>query len=197
MKEVLVVILCYLIGSIPFSYISAQILAHTDVRSRGSGNVGATNVYRTSGAWAAIPALAGDLLKGAVAAWLGLAMGGPIMVILCSLAAVIGHCYPLFLKFRGGKAVATAGGVVLFLMPKVGLVLLLLFITVLVVTRYVSLGSVIVAISLPFVAFLFHNPWQYTVLGALMMIIVVYRHRENISRLKAGSEARIGDQSWR
>ncbi|MBP8819076.1 MAG: glycerol-3-phosphate 1-O-acyltransferase PlsY [Syntrophomonadaceae bacterium] len=197
MKEVLVVILCYLIGSIPFSYISAQILAHTDVRSRGSGNVGATNVYRTSGAWAAIPALAGDLLKGAVAAWLGLAMGGPIMVILCSLAAVIGHCYPLFLKFRGGKAVATAGGVVLFLMPKVGLVLLLLFITVLVVTRYVSLGSVIVAISLPFVAYLFHNPWQYTMLSALLMIVVVYRHRENISRLKAGSEARIGDQSWR
>ncbi len=197
MKEVLVVILCYLIGSIPFSYISAQVLAHTDVRSRGSGNVGATNVYRTSGVWAGLLALAGDLLKGAVAAWLGFAIGGSVLVIICSLAAVIGHCYPVFLKFRGGKAVATAGGVVLFLMPKVGLTLLLLFIAVVVLTRYVSLGSVIVAISLPFVAYLFHYPWQYTLLSALMMLIVVYRHRENISRLKTGSEARLWDSGWR
>jgi glycerol-3-phosphate acyltransferase PlsY len=194
LKEVLVVILCYLIGSIPFSYISAQVLAHTDVRSRGSGNVGATNAYRTSGVWAGLLALIGDLLKGAVAAWLGLAMGGPVLVIICSLAAVIGHCYPLFLRFRGGKAVATAGGVVLLLMPKVGLTLLLMFIAVVVLTRYVSLGSVIVAILLPFVTYLFHYPWQYTLLSTLMMIIVVYRHRENISRLKGGSEARIGDK---
>lgn len=197
MKELLVVILCYFIGSIPFSYLSAQVLAHTDVRSRGSGNVGATNVYRTSGAWAAILALAGDLLKGSVAAWLGLAMGGSVMVIICSLASVIGHCYPLYLKFRGGKAVATAGGVILFLMPQVGLILLLLFITVIVLTRYVSLASITVAILLPFIAYLFHNPWQYVVLSALLMLIVVYRHRENISRLKAGSETRIGDKGWR
>ncbi|HBQ25410.1 MAG TPA: acyl-phosphate glycerol 3-phosphate acyltransferase [Syntrophomonas sp.] len=197
MKEVLVVILCYLIGSIPFSYISAQVLAKTDVRSRGSGNVGATNVYRTAGVWPGLLAFIGDLLKGAVAAWLGLAMGGPVLVIICSLAAIIGHCYPLFLKFRGGKAAATAGGVVLFLMPKVGLILLLLFITTVVLTRYVSLASLIVAISLPFVAYLFHYPWQYMVLSILMMIIVVYRHRENISRLREGSEARIGDRGWR
>lgn len=196
MKEVLVVIFCYLIGSIPFSYLSAQVLAHTDVRSRGSGNVGATNVYRTSGAWVAIPALAGDLLKGAVAAWLGLTMGGALLAAICSLAAVIGHCYPLYLKFQGGKAVATAGGVILFLMPKVVLVLLLIFITVIALTRYVSLASITAAILLPFIAYLFHNPWQYVVLSVLMMLIVVYRHRENISRLKVGSEARLWDRDW-
>lgn len=197
MKEVLVVILCYLIGSIPFSYLSARVLAHTDVRSRGSGNVGATNVYRTSGVWAGLLAFLGDLLKGAVAAWIGLAMGGPTLVIICSLAAVIGHCYPLFLRFRGGKAAATAGGVVLFLMPKVGLILLLLFIIIVAVTRYVSLASITVAVLLPVIAYLLHNPWQYTILSALMMLIVVYRHRENIARLKAGGETRIGDNSWR
>lgn len=194
MKEVLVVILCYLIGSIPFSYISAQVLAKTDVRSRGSGNVGATNVYRTSGVWAGLLAFLGDLLKGAVAAWLGLSIGGPVLVMICSLAAVIGHCYPIFLRFRGGKAAATAGGVVLFLMPKVGLILLLLFIIIVAVTRYVSLASITVAVLLPIVAYLLHNPWQYTVLSALMMLIVVYRHRENIARLREGSETQIGDK---
>jgi glycerol-3-phosphate acyltransferase PlsY len=197
LKEVLVVILCYLIGSIPFSYLSGKFLAHTDVRSQGSGNVGATNVYRTSGTWAGLLAFLGDLLKGALAAWLGLTIGGPLLAGICSLAAVIGHCYPLFLKFRGGKAAATAGGVVLFLMPKVGLILLLLFIIVVAVTRYVSLASLTVAILLPVIAYLLHNPWQYTVLSALMMLIVVYRHRENISRLKTGNEARLWDKGWR
>lgn len=194
MKEVLVVILCYLIGSIPFSYLSGKFLAHTDVRSRGSGNVGATNVYRTSGVWPGLLAFLGDLFKGAVAAWLGLAMGGSVLVVICSLAAVIGHCYPLFLKFRGGKAAATAGGAVLFLMPKVGVILLLLFIAVTLFSRYVSLASITVAIALPFAAYLLHYPGEYVVLSFLMMLIVVYRHRENISRLRQGSEARIGDR---
>jgi glycerol-3-phosphate acyltransferase PlsY len=191
LKEVLVVILCYFIGAIPFSYLSAQFLAHTDVRARGSGNVGATNVYRTSGAWAGLLALTGDLLKGVFTAWLGFTLGGPVLAAICSLAAIIGHCYPVYLKFRGGKAVATAGGIIFYLMPKVGFILLLLFITIIVLTRYVSLASIAAAISFPFLAYLLHYPWQYTILSVLMMLIVVYRHRENISRLIEGTEARL------
>lgn len=195
MKEFLLILLCYLIGSIPFSYIAARVLAHTDVRTRGSGNVGATNVFRTSGTGAALLALAGDLIKGVLAAWLGLTLGGLLLAALCSLAAVIGHCYPLFLRFRGGKAVATAGGVVLWLMPKVVIILLLIFIAVVYVSRYVSLASIAVAVLLPVIALMLHNPWEYILLSVLMAALVVYRHRENIRKLRQGTEARIGDRA--
>lgn len=194
MKEVLLILLCYFIGSIPFSFIVARTLADVDVRSRGSGNVGATNVLRTSGKVAAVLAVAGDLLKGTLAAWLGLILGGPLLAAGCSLAAVIGHCYPVFLKFRGGKAVATAGGVVLFLMPKICLILLCLFIIIIILTRYVSLASVIVAATLPILAILLNYPWQYSLLSLLMALLVIYRHRENIKRLRQGNEARINDR---
>jgi len=195
LKEFLLILLCYLIGSIPFSYIAARVLAHTDVRTRGSGNVGATNVFRTSGTGAALLALAGDLIKGVLAAWLGLTLGGLLLAALCSLAAVIGHCYPLFLRFRGGKAVATAGGVVLWLMPKVVIILLLIFIAVVYVSRYVSLASIAVAVLLPVIALMLHNPWEYILLSVLMAALVVYRHRENIRKLRQGTEARIGDRA--
>ncbi|MGS0764900.1 glycerol-3-phosphate 1-O-acyltransferase PlsY [Syntrophomonas curvata] len=195
MREFLLILLCYLIGSIPFSYIAARVLAHTDVRTRGSGNVGATNVFRTSGTGAALLALAGDLIKGVLAAWLGLTLGGLLLAALCSLAAVIGHCYPLFLRFRGGKAVATAGGVVLWLMPKVVIILLLIFIAVVYVSRYVSLASIAVAVLLPVIALMLHNPWEYILLSVLMAALVVYRHRENIRKLRQGTEARIGDRA--
>jgi glycerol-3-phosphate acyltransferase PlsY len=194
LKEVLLILLCYFIGSIPFSFIVARTLADVDVRSRGSGNVGATNVLRTSGKVAAVLAVAGDLLKGTLAAWLGLILGGPLLAAGCSLAAVIGHCYPVFLKFRGGKAVATAGGVVLFLMPKICLILLCLFIIIIILTRYVSLASVIVAATLPILAILLNYPWQYSLLSLLMALLVIYRHRENIKRLRQGNEARINDR---
>ena len=194
MKEVLLILLCYFIGSIPFSFMVARMLADVDVRSRGSGNVGATNVLRTSGKVAALLAVAGDLLKGTLAAWLGFTLGGPLLAAGCSLAAVIGHCYPVFLKFRGGKAVATAGGVILFLMPKACLILLCLFIITIALTRYVSLASVIVAILLPFLAVLLDYPWQYSLLSLIMAVVVVYRHWENIRRLRQGNEARINDR---
>ncbi len=195
MQTVLLILFGYLIGSIPFSYIAGRVLAHTDVRTRGSGNVGATNVFRTSGTWAALLALAGDLLKGVLAAWLGLTLGGLWGAGICSLAAVLGHCYSLFLKFRGGKAVATAGGVVLFLMPKVVIILLLLFIAVVCISRYVSLASIVVALLLPVIALMLHNPRQYILLSVLMALLVVYRHRENIKKLRQGTEARIGDRA--
>ncbi|NLW90584.1 MAG: glycerol-3-phosphate 1-O-acyltransferase PlsY [Syntrophomonadaceae bacterium] len=193
MKGILLVIICYFIGSIPFSYIFPRIFTHVDVRSKGSGNVGATNVFRTVGIKVAVLALAGDLLKGVLAAWIGTSFASGWLLVFCCMAAVIGHCYPIFLKFKGGKAVATAGGIVLFLMPKIGLTLLLLFICIVYVSRYVSLGSVTIATFLPITAMLAAQPPEYVILSWLLAGLVVYRHRENIVRLRNGTESRLRD----
>lgn len=193
LKETGLVLLCYLIGSIPFSYIFPRLFTNVDVRSRGSGNVGATNVLRTAGIPAAFLAFAGDMLKGALAAWIGTAGGGGVFLIICCLAAVIGHCYPIFLHFKGGKAVSSSGGIVLFLMPKIGLTLLIMFIGIVVISRYVSLGSITVAIFLPLTAMLAVQPTNYVILSWLLAILVIYRHQENIIRLRNGTEARFRD----
>lgn len=193
LKGLILVIACYLIGSIPFSYIFPRIFTNVDVRSKGSGNVGATNVFRTVGLKVAILALTGDLLKGVLAAWIGTSAGGGWLLILTCTAAVIGHCYPIFLNFKGGKAVASAGGIVLFLMPKIGLTLLLLFACIVLVSRYVSLGSITIAAFLPLTAMLAAQPTYYVILCWLLAALVVYRHRENIVRLRNGTESRLRD----
>jgi glycerol-3-phosphate acyltransferase PlsY len=169
--------------------------AEVDVRSRGSGNVGATNVFRTTGPVVAVLSLAGDLLKGVVTAWIGTVAGNNYMIVLCPAVAAIGHCYPLFLKFRGGKAVATSGGIALFLMPEVGFILLAIFACITLVTRYVSLGSVTVALFLPLLAMYLRQPAPYVILSWILTVLVVYRHRENIIRLRAGSESKINDRA--
>lgn len=193
LKGLILVIACYLIGSIPFSYIFPRIFTDVDVRSRGSGNVGATNVFRTVGLKVAILALTGDLLKGVLSAWIGTSAGGGWLLILTCMAAVIGHCYPVFLNFKGGKAVASAGGIVLFLMPKIGLTLLLLFACIVLVSRYVSLGSISIAAFLPLTAMLAAQPTYYVILCWFLAALVIYRHRENIVRLRNGTESRLRD----
>jgi len=193
LKELGLVLLCYLIGSIPFSYIFPRLFTDVDVRSKGSGNVGATNVLRTAGIKAAALAFAGDLFKGVLAAWIGTAAGSGWLLIICCMAAVIGHCYPVFLRFKGGKAVSSAGGIVLFLMPKIGLTLLILFIGIVFISRYVSLGSVTIATFLPLTAMLAAEPPNYVIISWLLAVLVIYRHRENIIRLRNGTEARFRD----
>lgn len=195
MKEVAVVLLCYLLGSIPFSYLITRILTKEDIRTKGSGNVGATNVLRTSGMKVALPALAGDILKGFVAVWIGFILVGKSPVIMfCGLAAVLGHIYPVFLKFKGGKGVATAAGVLLYLMPAVLGILVVIFALIVAVTRYVSLGSIISAVLLPILSGLTGRPWYYTVLAIILALLVIYHHRKNIGRLKSGTEAKIGQR---
>lgn len=193
LKEIGLVLLCYLIGSIPFSYIFPLLFAKVDVRTKGSGNVGATNVLRTSGIPVALFAFAGDLLKGILGAWIGTAGGGGALLIICCLAVPIGHCYPIFLRFKGGKAVSSSGGIVIFLMWKIALVLLLSFAAIVFITRYVSLGSVTVAIFLPLAAMLNAQPVDYVITCWLLAVLVVYRHRGNIQKLRKGTEAKLGD----
>ncbi|MBO8159561.1 glycerol-3-phosphate 1-O-acyltransferase PlsY [Thermosyntropha sp.] len=195
MQNLGVIVLCYLIGSIPFSFIFSRLWGEEDIRKKGSGNVGATNVLRTAGIKAALPALIGDLLKGIVAAFLGMKAGGEVWASVCAAAAVIGHCYPVFLRFKGGKGVATAGGVVLFLMPKILGILALIFIVVVIISRYVSLGSIIAAFMFPIMAIVLDQPLSYIILSVFLAFLVIYKHRENIMRLRQGKELKLGQKA--
>ncbi len=194
MKLAGVIILCYLIGSIPFSYIFTRLFTKQDIRKKGSGNVGATNVLRTSGPALAAPALLGDLFKGVAAGFIALHFGAWPYIIFCSLAVVLGHCYPVALKFKGGKGVATAAGVVLVFMPLVLGILALIFVATIIITRYVSMGSITGALFLPVLIIATGKPWPYLVAGSLMCLLVVYRHRENILRLRRGTESKINQR---
>ncbi len=195
MLEALLVLLCYLLGSIPFSYIFSRILGGVDIRAKGTGNVGATNVLRTLGIKIALASLLGDFLKGVLAAWLGLHFGGEILAALCASIVVVGHCWPIFLGFRGGKGVSTSAGALLVLVPPVMLMVMLTFITLIAVTRYVSLGSVCGAALLPLMLLLMHQPWPYVIMGFILASIVLFRHRENIERLRKGTEKKINEKA--
>jgi glycerol-3-phosphate acyltransferase PlsY len=185
----------YLIGSVPFSYLVARAFGVADVRRVGSGNVGATTVMRSAGKAAGLLAFFLDALKGAAAAlavsWL--APTSSVLPALAALGAMIGHMYPLWLRFQGGKGVATGVGAFLPLAPYATLLALCAFALVLAVTRYVSVGSMAGAVTLAGMAFILGSPppvaWAATGAAAL----VVWRHRGNIVRLARGREGRVGE----
>jgi len=185
----------YLIGSVPFSYMVARAFGVADVRRVGSGNVGATNVMRSAGKAAGLLAFLLDALKGAAAAlavsWL--APTSSVLPALAALGAVIGHMYPLWLGFRGGKGVATGAGAFLALAPYPTLLALCAFALVLAVTRYVSAGSMAGAVTLAGAAFILGAapPVAWAATGAAAL--VVWRHRGNIVRLARGREGRVGE----
>jgi glycerol-3-phosphate acyltransferase PlsY len=191
---VALIILCYLIGAIPFSYLVSQ-LKGVDIRMRGSGNVGATNVLRTLGPALGAAALGGDFLKGLAAAWIGTMAGGEWLMVGCALAAVLGHCYSVFLRFRGGKGMATSAGIVLYLLPKIFLIMLVVFVVVVALLRYVSLGSITVAILFPILTLVMNEPHELLVFSVLLAALVVYRHSENIDRLRKGTESKLGSRA--
>ncbi|HNX28631.1 MAG TPA: glycerol-3-phosphate 1-O-acyltransferase PlsY [Syntrophomonadaceae bacterium] len=194
MQEILLVLLCYLIGSIPFSYIFSRFLGGVDIRLKGSGNVGATNVLRNLGIKVAVLALAGDIFKGFITAWIAFTFGGPVLFFLCPAAAIIGHCYPVFLKFKGGKAVATTAGIVLYIDPLIFIILLLALCLIVLISRYVSLGSLIVSFSLPFMGILFDHNLEIILLFFFAASLIIYKHKENIERLRKGTESKISSR---
>ncbi|HHW60789.1 MAG TPA: glycerol-3-phosphate 1-O-acyltransferase PlsY [Syntrophomonadaceae bacterium] len=194
MQWVGMLMLCYFIGAIPFAYLISKRMGGADIRLQGSGNVGATNVLRVMGPTAAALALTGDLGKGIVAAWLGLTVGGPAMAAACAVAAVLGHCYTIFLDFKGGKGVAASGGIAFFLMPKVGLLLLGIFLLVLAFTRYVSLASITVAAIFPLAVLAMQQEMSYFWMSLALAAVVIYGHQDNIKRLRAGVEPRLTDR---
>lgn len=191
MEKIIVIIISYLLGSIPFAYIMTRLLKGIDIREVGSGNVGSTNALRTAGKTVAVVALTGDLLKGFVAVWLGMHYGGDGLAAGCALAVVAGHCWPVFLSFKGGKGIATTAGVILYLMPKMFIILVLIFILIVILSRYVSLGSITVAVLFPLLTFIFNDSASISMMSFILMLMVVYRHRKNIKHLLDGTERKI------
>ncbi|MGZ9271972.1 MAG: glycerol-3-phosphate 1-O-acyltransferase PlsY [Candidatus Binatia bacterium] len=195
MEIVALIVFAYLLGSIPTGYILGKI-AGVDVRQVGSGNVGATNVARAVGKWQGVLTLLADAMKGMLPAAIGLTMMLPSAAIAAlSAAAFLGHLYPIFLNFRGGKGVATALGALLVIAPLASLLLVAIFAAVVFPTRLVSLSSIVAAASAPFALWLFLQPRAIILLGAFLAAMIVWRHRGNIQRLRAGTEPRFDAHS--
>ena len=188
----LLILAGYLLGSIPFGFIIGKI-GKIDVTKAGSGNIGATNVMRTMGVTPGALVLILDTLKGAAPVWLAQAYSGdPLVIVLCGLAAIIGHTFPIYLGFKGGKGVATGGGVLLGLAPDMFVFGIILFLVVVGLTRFVSAGSVVAALTVFILFILLGKPFPYTVLVGLAALLIIVRHIPNIKRLIAGTEHRIG-----
>jgi glycerol-3-phosphate acyltransferase PlsY len=182
--------LAYLIGSVPFGLILTRLAGVGDVRNIGSGNIGATNVLRTGRRGLAIATLILDLLKGALPVWLAFRYFGPDMAVVAGLGTVLGHCFPVWLRFRGGKGVATAAGVVVALTPTVAAVAIGVFLLVVLATRYVSLGSILGALAAAPAAYLMGYV-QAAELYMLLALIILAKHAANLRRLAHGTEARL------
>jgi glycerol-3-phosphate acyltransferase PlsY len=191
----------YLLGSIPFGYLLVRIFKGEDVRASGSGNIGATNVARKSPALG-IATLVLDAAKGMAAVLVARALFSgphqqPLIMTTAAFFAVLGHLFPVWLKFRGGKGFATSLGAFLLLTPKSILCMVGLFLVLAVAFRYVSLGSVAAAAAFPLLAWALHeyaDPRQL-ILIALVSALVIWRHRQNIGRLAAGTESKFGSKS--
>jgi glycerol-3-phosphate acyltransferase PlsY len=206
----IVAAVAYLLGSIPFGYLLVRIFRGEDIRRTGSGNIGATNVARSGAKGLGIATLALDALKGATAVGLAAFLAAskynlcgdfvehpcalPLRLMsLAALFAVLGHVFPVWLRFKGGKGVATALGVFCVLFPKAILVALAIFILVVAITRYVSLGSILGAIAFPVAAYFMQNAdWLSLLLASGVSLTIVLKHHQNIGRLLAGTENRFG-----
>jgi len=185
----------YVLGSIPSGVIFARLFGSADVRKSGSGNIGATNVARVAGPLAGILTLVFDTAKGAAAVWLTgrFAHESAAWMMLAGLAALVGHCFPVWLKFKGGKGVAAALGVFLALCPAAALAALLLFMIVVAIWRYVSLGSIAAAAAMPLLMYFLwaprHAPPLIITFGSLAAaVLIIYKHDGNIQRLVQGEE---------
>ena len=182
----------YVAGSMPWGYWLVRIFRREDIRTKGSGNIGATNVMRVYGWKLGLPAMVLDVMKGFVPVLVATRTVGYGSGVLVGVAAMFGHWRPLFLRFtKGGKTVATAGGAFLGLAPLVGLAGLGVWLVVFAATRYASVASMATAVSLPLWAWLFGYPWQVTAFAGFAAVVVVFLHRANIQRLRRGEEHRF------
>jgi glycerol-3-phosphate acyltransferase PlsY len=209
----IVAVVAYLLGSIPFGYLLVKVFRGEDIRLSGSGNIGATNVARSGAKGLGAVTLLLDAVKGAVAVGFAWALAaspynpcsdpvtylpmpcipGVRLMSTAALFAVVGHVLPVWLKFKGGKGVATALGVFILIFPKAVPVSLIIFIAVVATTRYVSLGSILATITFPIAAwFIYHPDWISLLLVGLVAVVIIGKHHANIGRLLAGTESRFG-----
>ena len=195
MLSVLLLLGGYILGSVPTGIIAGRAYG-VDVRRSGSGNIGMANVLRTAGKGAAVITMVGDMLKGFVPVLLARFLTTNDWVVAAvALAAVVGHCWPIFLGFKGGKGVATGAGTSIALAPVVGLALFAFWWIVVLVSRYTSLGAIAVMILSPFVFLLTGQPLPYVVYTVVGGALVLYRHRENARALLNGTERKIGEKA--
>jgi len=191
----------YLLGSVNFSIILSRVQYRDDIRRHGSGNAGMTNTLRTYGKLSAVLVLVGDAAKGALAGWIGWQIGGTAWAVyLAGLFAVVGHMFPVFFGFRGGKGVATAAGFILGSCWPVCALLAVVFLAVVLTSRYVSLGSVTVAVLYPLSMFWVTRgadffPRPQVICSLLMAALVIWAHRGNIRRLLSGTENKLGQRA--
>ncbi len=192
MKDALALLGGYILGSMPFGYWVPRLVRGEDIRAQGSGNVGASNVFRVYGRSLGIPVALLDLAKGFAAAALGLWLGGALIGVLAASAAMVGHARPVFLGFqKGGKMVATAGGATLALAPLAAVVCIAVWLVVFLTTRYASLASIVTALALAILVVVLDYPWPIIAFGIAGATAVILLHRHNIRRLLGGSEHRF------
>ena len=187
-------LLAYLVGAIPFGVVVGKLFYHVDVREHGSGNVGTTNVFRVLGKKAGAAVLVCDMLKGYIPAGIAayfLRETDPWLVIFIAAAPVVGHMYSVFLKGRGGKGVATGAGVVLALVPLAGGIIFVVWVLLIVITRYVSLASLVATLLVPVFVFALGDPLPYLIAAVLVTVGIFWAHRGNIRRLLSGTENRV------
>jgi glycerol-3-phosphate acyltransferase PlsY len=190
---ILVVLAAYLIGSIPFALILARRWSATDLRRVGSGNLGAANVMRASGVTAGVLVAMLDITKGACSVMLAARFSGHAAApAAAGVAAIVGHIYPVWLRFRGGKGVAAACGVFSMLTPLAIPPVLAIFLVTVWITKYISLGSLLATVALPALAYAIGSPAPAVIAAFAAAAIIVFRHRSNLSRLRTGTERRLG-----
>jgi glycerol-3-phosphate acyltransferase PlsY len=191
-QQTLALTLAYLVGSIPFAFIVAR-RRGVDLRARGSRNVGASNVLRTTGVAMAVTAMCLDAVKGSLAVLIAYRLSnGLVLPVAAGLASVVGHIYPVWLGFRGGKGVATAAGVFAVLAPVALAAASAVFVLAVLITRYISIGSMAAAAALAVATTNGQHPVAVTVGAISAAALIVHRHRENLARLRAGTERRVG-----
>jgi glycerol-3-phosphate acyltransferase PlsY len=189
----LIILLAYFIGSIPFALLMARRWSAADLRLVGSGNLGAANVMRTSGVTAGLLVALLDMAKGAASVWLADRFtANAAAPAAAGVAAIVGHIYPVWLRFRGGKGVATACGVFSVLTPMAVPPSLAIFLGTVWLTKYISLGSVLASLALPPLAYATGSPSAAVVAAGAAAALIIFRHRSNVARLRAGTERRMG-----
>src|SRR5918911_4268449 len=197
MLGILLVLFGYVLGSVPTGYLVGRALG-VDVRKVGSGNIGTANVLRAAGKWAAVLTLLGDMLKGLIPVVVArLVTENAWLIAAVALAAVVGHCWPVFLRFKGGKAVATGAGTTIGLAPLVGLGLFAFWWAVVLLSRYTSLGAISVMVVSPVVFWLSGQPLPYVLYTIVGGALVLWRHRENARALIKGTERKVGERTER
>ena len=192
MTPLLALLIAYLLGAIPFGYLLVRWKTGSDVRSAGSGNIGATNVLRTTGRAAGVATLLLDMAKGYLAVWIAGALthDDPFWISAAALAVMAGHAYPVFLKFKGGKAVASFVGAFACLAPLALLADLVVFVVMVYWTRHISMGSIVGAATFPLAVWLIMQPPLPVEIASLVgAAFIIYKHSSNIQRLRAGTES--------